>query len=144
MPLPPHPRHPLLRDPRAWLAAYAVALALIGFWPVHVDEGARPLLDAVIRWVPGLSYARVEFAANVLLFVPLGLLLASIVQRRYLIVPIALVVTVVIESGQAALLDHRTPSVLDVVANVSGGAVGLLLVELREWFSTRRRARRQP
>ncbi|AYF97251.1 VanZ family protein [Protaetiibacter intestinalis] len=131
--------HPRLHDARLWLAGYAVALAVIGLWPVHVDEGARPLLDAIIRAVPGLSYPRIEFAANVLLFVPMGALLAVILRRRYLVLPIALVVTVGIESAQASLIAHRTPSVLDVIANVTGAAVGLLLVELLE--HRRRRTR---
>ena len=40
------------RDARAWLVAYGVAVALIGFWPVPVDSGAGPLLRAVTAVFP--------------------------------------------------------------------------------------------
>jgi hypothetical protein len=56
------------------LSAYVIALALIAFWPAPVDSGAGPLLRAVTRVFPLLTYARIEFGANILLFVPLGFL----------------------------------------------------------------------
>ncbi len=50
------------------------------------------------------------------------MLLALILRRRHLIVPIALVATVVIESIQALMIDKRTPSLMDVIANLAGAA----------------------
>lgn len=128
-----------LRDPRWWLAAYLLVLAAVVLWPVPVDSGARPLIEAVIRRVHWLNYARIEFAANILLFVPVGVLLALILKTRYLVVPIALVTTVAVESIQAIALDRRTPSFGDVVANLTGAAVGLLLVTVIEHVRARRR-----
>lgn len=127
-----------LRDPRVWLAAYVVVLALVAFWPVHVDRGMGPFLRAVTRALPFLTYARIEFSANVALFVPLGVLLMFILRRRYLIVPIALVATVGIESGQALMGGARTADIRDIVANLTGACVGMLAVAaLERW---RRRA----
>jgi VanZ family protein len=118
---------------RVLLTLYAVALALIAVWPTPVDAPAAPLLGRLIRVIPWLTYNRIEFGANILLFVPLGLLLALILTHRYLILPIALVTTVTIESVQAILLSLRTPSVMDILANTTGACLGLLLVALIEW-----------
>jgi VanZ family protein len=118
----------IIRDPRAWLAVYAVVLALIAFWPTHVDEGMGPFLQAVTAAVPILTYPRIEFGANILLFVPLGVLLMLILRQRYLIMPIALTVTVSIESIQSLMGPARTASVHDVLANTTGAAVGTLVV----------------
>ncbi len=127
-----------IRDMRLWLGAYAVALALIAFWPVPVDSGAGPFLRAITAAVPWLTYDLIEFSANVLLFVPLGALLALVIpRRRMLVLPVALVSTIIIETGQALLLSARTPSLRDIVANFSGAAVGLLIV----WLLERRRAK---
>lgn len=119
--------------PRWILAAYVVVLTLIAFWPVPVDSGAGGLLKAITRVFPILTYARIEFGANILMFVPLGVLLALILSRsRYLVLPIAILVTATIEGVQAIALDRRTPSVLDIVANTVGACLGLLIVALIE------------
>jgi len=118
----------LVREPGAWLAAYGLVLAAIAFWPAPVDSGAGPFLRRVEQLFPVLSYARIEFGANILLFVPLGLLLALLFPRsRWIVMPLAFVTTVAIESVQALALDRRTPSVLDIVANTAGACVGLLI-----------------
>lgn len=111
--------------------AYAAALALIAFWPAPVDRGAKGLLDAIERWIPLLSYELIEFSANVVMFVPLGFLLAVLLRRRrWLVLPLAIAVTLLIEVGQALLLPERTPSLRDVVANTAGAAIGLAVVLL--------------
>lgn len=129
-----------VRSPRILLTAYVVVLTLIAVWPVPVDSGAGGFLRLVSRVIPVLTYARIEFGANILLFVPLGILLALILRQRYLIVPIALVATVAIESFQALLLDKRTPSVMDIIANLTGAAIGLLIVVSVEWWRDRDRS----
>ena len=129
----------LLRDPRTSLIAYIVALALIAFWPTHVDEGAGPLLRTITRLVPFLTYPRIEFGANVMLFVPLGLLLTLILTRhRWLVLPIAFVATVTIEAMQAAVLDARTPSILDIIANTAGACLGMIIAAVAEELTRKR------
>ena len=82
----------------------------------------------------------IEFGANILLFVPLGVLLALILEQRHLVVPIAFLTSVTIESLQALMLEKRTPSVMDIIANFAGACLGLVIVAFIEW----RRARREP
>jgi glycopeptide antibiotics resistance protein len=121
------------------LVLYLVALATIAIWPTPVDAGAGPLLEQIIRAVPWLDYDRIEFAANIVLFVPLGILLALMMSRRHLVVPIAIVASVAIESTQAIFLDDRTASVTDVIANVTGACAGLLIVVMIEGLLPRSR-----
>lgn len=120
-----------VREHAAWLSigatVYTIALALIAFWPQPVDSGAGPLLRWITDHVPLMTYERIEFGSNILLFVPGGAGLALLLPRmRYLVVPIALVASVAIESVQAVLLTDRTPSIQDVIANVTGACVGLV------------------
>lgn len=112
---------PLWHRLSTWLTVYAVALALIGFWPD----------------------SRIEFGSNILLFVPLGVGVALLLPRmRYLVLPVALLASLTIESAQAVFIAARTPSIHDILANVSGAALGLVGVALVEaWRVVRRRRR---
>jgi glycopeptide antibiotics resistance protein len=120
------------------LAGYLFALTLIALWPVPVDSGAGPMLRLVGRVLPLFTHARIEFGANILLFVPLGILLALILTQRHLVVPIAFLATVAIESMQALMIDRRVPSVMDIIANVAGACLGLVIVACVEWWRARR------
>ncbi|MBA8816855.1 VanZ family protein [Microbacterium halimionae] len=133
----PTPRHG--KTASVWLAFYLAALTAIAIWPVPVDSGAGPLLRFVQRHVPWATYSRVEVGANVLLFVPLGLLLMLILrQSRYLVLPLCILATVTIESVQALVLDQRVASLMDIVANTAGACLGMLLIALGEGIRTRR------
>ncbi|WP_019180948.1 VanZ family protein [Microbacterium yannicii] len=115
-------------DARRWLVAYVVALTLIALWPTPVDRGAAGLLSAITRTVPWLTYDVIETAANVVLFVPFGVLLTLVRPRSsspWWVLGIALAATVAIELAQAVLLPERTPSERDVLANLCGAAIGL-------------------
>ena len=122
---------------RVVLTIYAISLTLIALWPVPVDAGAGRFLRVVTRVLPALTYPRIEFSANILLFVPLGVLLMLILRRRHLILPIAIVVTVAIECAQGLMLDKRTPSVLDIIANTAGACIGILIVAVVESMRSR-------
>lgn len=127
----------VLRRPGAWLLAYGVALAAIAFWPTPVDAGARPLLRAIHALVPLLTYSRIEFAANVLLFVPVGLLVTLVLRdRQWLVLPLAILATVTIETVQAVALHARTPSTLDIIANTAGACAGMAVAALVESVRT--------
>lgn len=136
-PMPAPARRRVASVPVMVLTGYLVVLALIAFWPTPVDAGVAPLLEALSRRLPALTYHRVEFTANVALFVPFGVLLPLIVRSRDLVLPIAIVATVTIECGQAAFLTARVPSVLDIIANTAGACVGMLGLEI--WRRFRRR-----
>lgn len=126
------------------LVVYAAVLALIAFWPTPVDREAAGVLRAIARAVPLLSYGVVEFTANIALFVPFGVLLAlALPRRRGLAVPIAVAVSLVIESGQAMFLAQRTPSLRDIVANTLGASVGLTIVLILDRRAAAGRARRR-
>lgn len=127
---------------RILLAAYAITLTLIAFWPTPVDgsEFAGRVKGFLVRVVPGLTYERLEFGANIMLFVPFGVLLALVfAASRYLVVPTIFVTSFTIECIQGLLLPDRTPSLYDVLANVAGGCFGLLVVASWEWWQPRRR-----
>ncbi|MGF3055973.1 VanZ family protein [Microbacterium sp. YY-01] len=120
-----------------------MALSLIAFWPRHVDEALSPWIRRVVKYVPLVTYDRIEFAANVGLFVPFGLLLAfMLVQHRYLVLPIAFIATVTIESVQEVLLDNRTSSMRDIIANTAGACIGLVLAVVIETAQQRAKQRR--
>ena len=127
---------------RVVLTLYGISLAMIALWPVPVDQGAAGFVRRVGRVLPILTYPRIEFSANILLFVPLGVLLMLILRRRYLILPIAIAVTVAIECSQGLLLDKRTPSVLDIIANTAGACLGMLIVAAVESWRGRDRPER--
>ena len=113
-------------------ALYGVALLLIAAWPTHVDENVDVLNTAPARWLidrgiaPHNTYRVIEAAANVVLFVPFGvlLMLASLRLTWLQAVGVALVVSSGIELLQAVALPGRTANAGDVAANVLGAAVG--------------------
>ncbi|MFD5213481.1 VanZ family protein [Microbacterium sp. NPDC058345] len=130
---------PFWRRVSTWVVAYGVILALIAFWPQPVDAGAGDFLRWLVDRVPLLTYDRLEFGSNIVLFVPFGVGLALLMRRlRYLIMPLALLASLAIESVQAVLIAERTPSLYDIVANVSGACVGLVAVVLTEVLRRRR------
>ncbi|WP_181905682.1 VanZ family protein [Microbacterium bovistercoris] len=120
---------------------YAIVLALIAFWPQHVDSAVPSRFWRMLETtIPFITYERVEFGANILLFVPLGILLALLLPaRRWLAVPSAALVSAVIETVQGVFISGRTASILDVVANVIGASIGLAIVAIA-YRARRRRA----
>lgn len=109
--------------------AYGLTLATIALWPTHVDAPASELLEKITRAIPWLTYARIEFAANIALFVPFGALFSMLVtgKRSWLIVAAAAATSTTVELLQMLATD-RTSSALDVLANTSGAALGVLVV----------------
>lgn len=136
-----------LRRRRRLLAAvaavYAVALAIVLFWPSHVDGDGGfvrfdPVLDALAALgIPAwASYPWLEFAANTALFVPLGVLWAAAartprLRRAASAALIGAGVSIAAELGQRILLvDERTTDPRDVVANTLGSVLGAVATVL--------------
>ncbi|OAZ43922.1 hypothetical protein A9Z40_13045 [Microbacterium arborescens] len=126
----------MTRRARALLIGYVVVLALIAFWPTPVDRDAGPILRAITSAVPWLTYDRIEFSANIALFIPFGWCAALGWPRWHAyVVPAGLVISVVIETAQGVLLAERTASAWDVVANTLGTTAGWLIA--RRWVAGR-------
>ncbi len=121
---------------RVLLVLYIVAVLPVAFWPTPIDQAFRGGLlqiAAVVRqngliW---LQYEHIEFAANVLMFVPLGLLLTlelrSSSLRNWFPPVTAIAVSILIETVQFVVLPERFTTALDVLANTSGGVLGWLV-----------------
>ncbi len=121
----------------ALLAGYLFALSLIAFWPSPVDEGASGLIDRVLRvlhrlGVPGwFDYSVIESGANVLLFIPFGILVAAFLplRRAWLALPVGILASMCIELGQELFRPERVATLRDVLANALGAAIGAVVVD---------------
>jgi glycopeptide antibiotics resistance protein len=137
------------------LLAFLVVVAVITFTPGPPDaNGQRDLIAFLARahtqglpqWV---TFGKVEFSANVLMFVPIGLFGALALPRaRWLIVPAAVAMSAVIEAVQAADLPARVGTPRDVIANGVGALIGYLVATIvlteihrRIWLRSIPRAR---
>ncbi|KAA0977921.1 VanZ family protein [Paeniglutamicibacter gangotriensis] len=121
-------------------ALYLAALMAIAFWPTPVDRPMSGNLTTVITWLqthgmPGfIGYNTIEFAANIVLFMPLGYLAGVWSRTWWLPVAVGLGASVLIELGQAIFLPERFSSVFDVVANTLGAGAGAgLFLLLGKW-----------
>jgi len=139
-------RHPILSFVTV---LYLAAVAWITLGPQPLDAHGVDLLERVIAvlqrhaatdWV---TYSRVEFAANIAMFVPMGLFFLLLMGRRYwwLAVLLCLVATVSIETAQQGI-PGRISDPRDIVSNTFGGAVGVIVGLVLTWRpgAARRRA----
>ena len=117
------------------LAGYALLVAVAVLWPTPVDAGANSTLQAVLaalheaggpRWI---DYNLVESGANVLMFVPLGLLAALLMPTgwRSLAPAGAFLLSGAVEWAQREFLPGRYASLQDVWTNTLGAALGTVL-----------------
>ncbi|MCY1218160.1 UDP-3-O-(3-hydroxymyristoyl)glucosamine N-acyltransferase [compost metagenome] len=120
------------------LGAYVASLACIAFWPTPVDRPLAGFLKDVLAVLhtydvtAGIRYSHVEGAANIMLFVPLGLLVAQFFPpRRFWIAPATgLLTSTVIEAIQFLLLSQRQASLRDVTNNTLGALLGAFLAHV--------------
>jgi VanZ family protein len=125
-----------------------VCVAVIVLWRTPVDSGAANLLERGLRFLharglpAAVDYAFVEFTANIVMFVPLGLFWFILAPRgwRWLGPLVGLGVSVLIELTQLVLLPQRFATPYDVLANGLGTLVGTILAWAALWLtgSTRR------
>jgi len=116
----------------AGFVAYAVWGSLFPF-----DFHAVPLPDAAAlfwtRWASDAGpWSLTDLLSNVLLFLPIGLLLSAAIRGRtapLLTIASAAGLSVVIEFAQA-FVSWRTPSIVDVAAEVIGAACGVVIWRL--------------
>ena len=118
------------------LAVYAVVVLVIVAWPTPVDAGSqgewlKHVLKALHdrRLLVFLGYPQVEFLANVVMFVPLGLLGGVVLGRGRWgwIILAGFAASGLIETLQFFFIAGRYGTVDDVVANTLGTLVGALV-----------------
>jgi glycopeptide antibiotics resistance protein len=127
-----------LENVRLWrivLMAMFVPLALVAFWPSPIDQPVSDDLSRILKFLHShgipvwFSYKFVEAAANVVLFIPLGVVasLGYAEKRWWQIGIFGLIVSGCIELGQLLFLHNRFASVQDLVTNTGGAVIGALL-----------------
>lgn len=120
---------------RLILVAILIPMGLIAFWPSPVDAPVQGQLAGVLKvtnthGIPTwFNYKFVEASANVVLFIPLGIVgtLAFTEKQSWQIGALGLMVSSCMELGQLLFLHNRFASPLDVVTNTSGAVMGALL-----------------
>jgi VanZ family protein len=124
-------QHPLLTTATA-LYLLVVGWVTLGPQPTGLVRaaGVWRLLD-LVRDHPSLSwitYSRIEFAANVAMFLPLGVLLLLLLGRRgwWAAMLTGFLLSVAIEAAQF-VLPGRVSDIRDLVANSLGTALGVLV-----------------
>jgi glycopeptide antibiotics resistance protein len=118
-------------------AVYLAAVAWITLNPAPGDPAGNPLLRSLLRAVSALPLlgwvdaAVAEFTANVLLFVPMGVLFTALLGpwRWWLAVAIGVGATLGIEFAQL-FLPARFTDVRDLLANTFGTVLGVAAVLL--------------
>ena len=117
--------------PRILLGLYVVAGGALVLWPggIHGVDLSSELNATGLGWV---TYVQLESFSNVLLFVPLGSLIALMVPTRaWWILALALVaLSCSIELVQHFFIPGRIGSLADVAANTTGAVAGILLAGL--------------
>lgn len=119
------------------LAAILVAVLVIVLWPSRPAGAAQSSMelwfaDLHARGLPDwIGFGLLEFAANVLMFVPLGVLgvLARPPFGVGAVVSCCGLLSIAVELGQWLLIPGRTGDYRDVIANIIGAALGALLVQ---------------
>lgn len=119
-----------------WLLVVILAVVLLTvLWPSRPVGDEQTSLEgwfaeAHTRGLPAwIGFGLVEFAANVLMFVPLGALgvLARPPFRPAVLVACCAVLSVAVELAQWLLIPARTSDYRDVAANTRGAIVGVVI-----------------
>lgn len=138
------------------LAAVGVLFAVgcITLGPAGFVADARRTVVAGVEvlaapWPGTVHRTQVEAGANVLLFVPVGVLAALALRRSGPVLPVALgaATSVLVELAQTAL-PGRVPDLVDVAANTTGTVVGVALgtglLAASRWAARRPGGARRP
>lgn len=134
-----------MRAVRVLLVVYLAAVAAVTLGPAPADAGTLSRVQQLAAWLSAhglpVTYLGVEAVANVVMFVPFGVLVSLALPAGTrggdrVVVPLALATSAGIETVQR-WLPTRVPTLQDVVLNTLGAALGLLA--LRVLLARRRR-----
>ena len=112
-----------------WLAVSGVLLLTL----VPGSAGLGAL--GFVRCLACDDLSGLDAAHNLLFFVPIGFLAARRFGRPWLVVLASAVLSTAIEFGQVSLVPDRDASMLDVLTNTTGAAIGVGLTVL-SWAGT--------
>ena len=126
--------------------AYLGVVAWLTLGPQPFDESNDGWLWRMLRFfgrhdlTEWITYQRVEFTANVFMFIPVGTFFLLLFGRRLWFAAIAAgaVLTVVIETVQR-YLPNRVSDVSDIIANSTGAFIVVMLGLMLTTASSRRR-----
>ena len=125
---------------REWLAAVALifclgVVLLATMWPTPLDQDYGAAVEKFLavlhrNGIPmWFGYNKLEFSANILMFMPLGFLITLLLPTRalWLALLICPALSIGIELTQAVALSARFATVTDVIANSTGALLGIIL-----------------
>lgn len=137
------------RFARAALLVYLLVPALLTLggsqptgWLLDFYAGLQEVVDVLTVGRATVSLREAEALANVLMFVPVGVLLRLSYPQQplSLLLTVSAVGSLAIEVVQFLLLPGRVPSLVDVLNNTGGAAIGLTLgADARSLLRRRRR-----
>jgi glycopeptide antibiotics resistance protein len=119
----------------ALVLVYGLLVAFATMWPTPLDQGFESSIEKLLEvlhrnGVPAwFGYNKLEFSANVVMFIPLGFLSSMLLPVRawWLALIICPGLSVAIELTQAFALSARFATVSDVVSNSVGALIGALV-----------------
>ena len=123
------------------IGAIAVMAAVLGMTLTPAD-GPPAVLDF---WCIACGQlGGVDVVANIIMFTPLGFMMAAAMNRRWIPLAICVATTVLIEALQIRVVPGRDASLSDIVANSVGAMIGVELAMRRHRYlwPDRRAARR--
>ncbi|MGM7669376.1 VanZ family protein [Microbacterium sp. A93] len=142
------------------LLVYLLPLAILVLSARLGDNGIPQAFHAIQPWLgdggqmPGLRYGHLEAAANILLFAPIGFLVAGSVARRagslralrygmpdWAVWLLATSLSAAVELAQLFLLTERSGTLRDLICNSTGALAGVLAFRIVQ--SARHRATRR-
>lgn len=114
---------------------YGLVVILATMWPTPLDQGFAASINRFLgvlhrNGIPEwFGYNKLEFTANILMFVPLGFLVSMLLPVRvwWLALLICPGISVAIELTQALALSARFATLSDVAANSTGALIGAVV-----------------
>lgn len=136
-------RHPLLS---LMTVAYLLCLAWLTLTPTSSGERAFSLLGRLVdqfqrhESTSWLTYSLAEFAANIVLFIPMGIFVVLLFGRRtwWAGIFVGVLTSCWIELAQGVWMPDRVADPRDLASNSIGTALGVIVALLITWPAARR------